>query len=422
MDKQRKKNRFPLKSILSGLILTSFIAFFVWQMMTVDKHPTVYAEKNAITTAVVTRAGFQEYVNVTGVTAPSDSLYVDALESGQVKEIYVEVGGVVKKGEPVLLMENTDLEMEELLKEARIVEKEHELKRTEAQCAKIMHGLAEDLVDLDFRLTRLDKQYRRNVNLVKSNYIAKDEFEEIEDNYHYWKQKRTLLLETTTIEKELNVKTIQQIQAGLDLLKTDHEKTKKRLEEMLLEAPVTGLLTSLDASVGESKNKGARIGRIDLTEEIKVIAGVDEYYAGRVFVGNTATMEIYDAELNINKIFDLNVVVISPDIKGNEFEVEFAFTGVKPEAVRLGQSFTVRLALGREYDALVLRKGPFVQNTGGSWVYVIDEKAGKGVRRNIKIGKHNPDYFEVLEGLTEGETVIISFYDNFGGADAVELN
>jgi HlyD family secretion protein len=361
-------------------------------------------------------------VNVTGIMAPGDTLFLDALEGGQVKEIFVDVGDRVKEGEPILALENTDLEMDELLKEARIIEKEYELQRARVNCSKLRHKLKEELIDLEFRLTRFKKDYHRNISLAKSHYIAAGEFENIEDGFLYWKEKKAILIQTMAIEERLNEKTIKQIEAGLDLLKTDFKKTRKRLKDLLLTAPATGLLTNLDASVGETKNKGARIGQIDLTDQVKVIARVDEYYAGRVLIGNTGTLEVYNTESDQETTYALRVTTISPEVRNNEFEVEFAFVKTSPATARLGQSFTVRVALGRQYETLVLKKGPFVKTTGGSWVYVVGDNADKGTRRAIKIGKHNPEYFEVLDGLTEGEKVIISTYDNYRGVDEIELN
>ncbi len=408
--------------VLGILILVSFVVFFAYQMVYVDKRPTVFAKSDELLLATVVKEQFQEYVHITGIMAPGDSLYLDALEGGQVKEIFVDAGDTVEKDHPILILENTDLEMDALLKKARIIEKEFELQRARVNCSKVHHGLKEDLIDLEFRLTRLGKDHRRHRSLAKANYIAGDKFEEIEDEFHYWKEKKTVLIEAMAIEDRLNDKTIKQIEAGLDLLKTDYKKTRKRLEDLLLTAPATGLLTSLDASVGETKNKGERIGQIDLTDQVKVIARVDEYYAGRVLIGNTGTLEVYESGSDQELTYDLKVITISPEVKNNEFEVEFAFAGVSPPEVRLGQSFTVRLALGKQYEALVLKKGPFVQTTGGSWVYVVDDRAEKGVRRKIKIGKHNPDNFEVLSGLAIGEQVIISTYDNYQGVDMIELN
>ncbi len=408
--------------VLGILILVTFVVFFTYQMVYVDKRPTVYAKSDELLLATVAKEQFQEYVHITGIMAPGDSLFLDALEGGQVKEIFVDAGDTVEKDHPILVLENTDLEMDALLKKARILEKEFELQRARVNCSKVHHGLKEDLIDLEFRLTRLGKDHRRHRSLAKANYIAGDKFEEIEDEFHYWKEKKTVLIEAMAIEDRLNDKTIKQIEAGLDLLKTDYKKTRKRLEDLLLTAPATGLLTSLDASVGETKNKGERIGQIDLTDQVKVIARVDEYYAGRVLIGNTGTLEVYESGSDQELTYDLKVITISPEVRNNEFEVEFAFSGVSPPEVRLGQSFTVRLALGKQYEALVLKKGPFVQTTGGSWVYVVDDRAEKGVRRKIKIGKHNPDNFEVLSGLTIGERVIISTYDNYQGVDMIELN
>ena len=230
------------------------------------------------------------------------------------------------------------------------------------------------------------------------------------------------MIETMSIEERLNEKAIKRIEAGLNLLKTDFRKTRRRLEDLMLTAPVTGLLTSLDASVGETKNKGSRIGQIDLTDQVKVMARVDEFYADRVLIGNTGTLEVYESESDQVNKYTLMVAAISPEVRDNEFKVEFTFSEDIPETVRLGQSFTVRLSLGNQYTATVIKKGPFVQTTGGSWVYVVDNDENTGVRRSIKIGKHNPDYFEVLDGLNIGEKVIISTYEYFQGVDRIELN
>ena len=422
MDRAIKKRRFHLKWVLGLLVLLSSGVFFIYQMVYVDQKPTVYAKRDELQLAKVSQELFQEFVNVTGIMAPADSLYLDTKEGGQVKKIYVEAGDNVKIGDPILILENTDLEMDELLKKARIIEKEFELQRANVNCSKLEHGLKEDLLELEFRISRLEKDHRRNHDLAQSKYISTEAFEEIEDNFRYWKQKREMQIQAMVIEARLNDKTVKQIEAGLNLLKTDHQETLKRQKDLLLIAPVTGLLTTLDASVGETKNKGARIGQIDLTDQIKVIAQVDEYYSGRVLIGNTGTLEVFDTESNRETAYELRVSTISPEVHNNEFEVEFSFVAEHPAMVRLGQSFTVRLALGREYEALVLRKGPFVQTTGGSWVYVVDADAKKGIRRSIKIGKHNPDYFEVLGGLTAGEQVIVSAYDHYEGANAIELN
>lgn len=204
-----QKKRLPVKIVVTVLVLLLSMAFFSYQIAFVDKRPTFYAKSDELLVATVEKKQFQEHINVTGIMAPADSLFLDALEGGQVKKIFVDVGDTVKEGDPILVLENTDLEMDELLKEARIIEKEYELERARVNCSRLRHDLKEELIDLEFRLTQFKKKYHRNRNIAKSNYIAGSEFEDIEDSFNYWKKKRAALIETMAIEERLNEKNHQ---------------------------------------------------------------------------------------------------------------------------------------------------------------------------------------------------------------------
>ncbi len=422
MDKKIKKKRAPVKAILGVGLLLAFAGFFGYQIMYVDTRPTVFAKEDELDFATVIQGDFQEFINITGAIVPGDTLYLDSLEGGQVKSILVEAGDIVKKGDVILTLENTDLEMDKLLKEARIIEKKYELESAYIRCEKKRHGIEEALLDLNFKLIMLEKDYKRNRTLHQAKYISADSFEEIEDSYNYWKEKRAMLLTSRKIEERLMGKDVKQLEAGLNLLKTDYRKISKRLEDLTLVSPATGLLTSLDASVGETKNKGSRVGQIDLTDNVKVSAQIDEYYLDRVMVGNSGAFTIFDTGANKDMEYEIRLASISPEVRDNLFEAEFIFSGKHPEKIRLGQSFTVRLALGNTYNAMLLKKGPFIQKTGGSWVYVLDDSQKRAMKRKIRIGKNNPDYFEILEGLNLNEKVIISTYEDYENMKEILLN
>jgi HlyD family secretion protein len=277
-------------------------------------------------------------------------------------------------------------------------------------------ALDNQLIQLDYDIQRLARRIERREQLADNGAITPEEYEDAVDQLEFLRKRREVTLQSQTIDEEMRSVQFKSLEATVDRLEFNLQVAQDKLLNLRVPAPVAGLLTSLDAEVGQSKGAGQRLGQIDDMDHFKVVAEVDEYYVTRVFAGQTATLE------HGGQSHALHVDKVSPEVAGGRFEIHLTFVGRPPENLRRGQSLQMRLALGDTSDALLLPRGGFFQDTGGNWAFVLDESGSHADRRFIEIGRRNPEHLEVLDGLGAGERVITSAYTGFTNMDRIRFS
>jgi HlyD family secretion protein len=419
MDRVISKKKRPL-GLVGGLVAIAALAgFFAYQLLVVDKKPIQATKKSALRIAAVKRGPFQEFFLVDANVAPSKSVYIDSREYGIVESVSVDRGSIVRKGDVLARLQNGELESQLALKEGALAALKGDLSANETRMRSAEAEDALRLLEADHELDLADDDLERKGSLVKAGALPESEYRKARKDYDFLADRRRLLISSQEIGHEAIRAEATKIRASMDQLRIDVARLSDRVAALTLRSPAYGQVAAFNASVGESKNVGSRIAQLDILEPLKVKATLDEYYLNKLDVGAKGSFPYPDRK-GEETLVALTVTWVSADVKGNAFEIEFAFDGAPP-AVRVGQRLVVRVAQGKEREALLLEQGQFFQTTGGSWVYLVGRDGDTAARRAIVAGKSNPDYLEVLDGLEPGDRVIVSDYSTFGGAERIGL-
>lgn len=409
-----KKKGIKKKHIYIGLgvvalLLIIYQAFFVEHVSTY----VVDAEKLSIET--VSMGIFHDYITVTGVVEPIATIYLDAREGGRVEEKVIEEGEMVKKGDVILRMSNPDLSLSILNSEAQLAEKSNFLRNTMVTMEQEKLQIKRELLNLEFGIKRKKRAFEQNKSLYTEDLISKEIFLVSEEDYYFAKRSYDLYLERQKQDSIYRSIQVKQMEGSLKNMELNLKLVRQRQDNLHVKAPVDGQLTILDAELGQSIPKGGRIGQIHILTSFKVLAQIDEHYIDKVRVGLDAILERQGHE------FKLKIRKVLPDVREGKFSVEMIFDAEMPGNMRTGQTYYTRLQLGNPKKSLLLPRGNFFQETGGQWIFVISVDGKSASKRFIKIGRQNPGYYELLEGLTAGEKVITSGYDNFGDNEKLEF-
>jgi HlyD family secretion protein len=413
MDRKIEKKKWTPKRIAwsaGGLVLVFLI---VYVLLSSTSGSTLRIDSNRLTISEVTRGEFQEYITQTGTVSPIRTHYLDATQGGSVIKVFVENGSMVKAGDEILKLDNTDLHLDIMYREAQLYEQINNLRNTRLAMEQNSLRLRGDLLEIDHQISNSKRTFEQDKKLLEKDLISQNDFDQADENYDYWMKRRELTLETQRQDSVLRTVQIEQLEASVTRMQANLEVVKQKLENLVVRAPISGQLTSLDAEVGELKSRGERLGQIDVLDGYKIRAAVDEYYISRVAVDQAAT-----AEIN-NKTYNLTVKKVYTEVRDGRFQIDLEFDDAEPEGIRRGQSIQVRLMLGDLAQATLLPRGGFYQKTGGNWIYVLDKSNQYAVKRNITIGRYNPHYYEILDGLEPGERCITSPYDNFEDFDRI---
>ncbi len=414
MDRRIEKKRFTPRriAIFGGAALV--IAFVAWQLLTINPSSlNVDAEK--LTLAPVTHGPFLEYIVEQGEVMPLRTIYLDAVEGGRVEEVYVLEGSPIEEGTPILRLSNANLQLSVMQREAELFREVNRLRETRVTMGQRRLSMRAGLVETEYQLRQAEREYARQDEMFKADLTSRQEYDEAKDNLEYLTRRRDVTVETLRQDSLFQTIQIQQLEESIDRLRLNLELIKQNEENLTIRAPITGLLSSLIAEVGESKPGGDRLGQIDVEDEFKVRAAIDEHYIARIRTGQTGSFDFAGGT------YDLVISRVYPEVIEGQFEADMVFPEGMPEGLRRGQTLQVRVALGELADAMQVPRGGFYQKTGGRWIYVLDQAGEFAVRRQIRLGRQNSQYFEVLEGLEEGETVITSMYDNFGDMERLVL-
>jgi len=368
-----------------------------------------------ITTAPVVRGKFDDVIQVRGRVTPLRTTYVDTTSGGQVEAILVEDGATVERGQPLVELSNTTLQLDLISRQAQITEQLNNLRGLELEHAQSRLAHERELVEVRYQIKRLTRQIATSRALVESGAATRVEVDDLQDELEYFKQRLQVQTSTRVEADRLQRAQLIQLRAASEQLQKNLEIAGKNLDSLKVKAPATGKLSAFTLEVGQSLAPGDRIAQIDDPDHYKVVADIDEFYLSRVDIGQHADYPLDDTT------YQLTVAKIRPQVQNGQFQVELVFAGKAPPAVRRGQTAQVRLQLGQPTDALLVPNAAFFNDTGGAWVFVVSSDHTHAVRRTVRLGRRNPQHIEVLDGLSAGEELVTSPYTNYLDMDRLEL-
>lgn len=415
MDVPIKKKQFPKQKILflgGGLIILALIIFVISSTSGGSK---LNVEKERISIDTVTNAIFQENIPVNGVVLPITTIYLDALEGGRVEEKFVEDGAIMKKGEPILRLSNTDLELSLINQETSVYNLLTQMQISQNAARQNTINRRNNYTDVENSLIEAERIYNLNKKLYEKDAIGRQDFESSENNYNYQKERMALAEKVLVQDSIASKQEFNQAQSSYTRTQSALELMRKKVGDLVVRAPIDGQLTSLDAEIGQSKNKGERLGQIDVLSGFKVRVDIDEHYISRIYNGQKGTFTFN------NKQYTLVIKKVFTQVTNGRFQVDMQFEGETPEGIRRGQNLQIRVALSAEKEALLVSKGGFFQKTGGNWIFKVSEDGNSAYKVNIRLGSQNTDYYEILDGLNPGDKVITSSYDNYGDIEELIL-
>ena len=423
MDKplvKTTKKKYQGKYVFVALSTCLFIGFFAFTqsnatLTTSGKNYNVATDNLVIST--IKQAEFAEYLPLRGVVEPEKTIFIDAIDGGRVEEVLIQEGALVEQGQAILKLSNTNLQLNVLAREAEVSEQINNMRNTRLALEQNQLSLKRDVIELDFAVLRLQKQFTRNQVLKKKNLISQQAFEAVKDELDFQLKYREIVQQSQKKEALLQSQQLEQLAQSIKTLESNLAISRGSLDKLIIRAPSSGQLTFLDAKVGESKSNGQRLGQVDLIEQYKVTAQVDEFYVSRVAKGQTASFELNQQS------YKIDVTKVYPGINNGTFKVDFSLSDKTiAKKLRLGQSVQLKFNLSSSESKLQIANGGFMQNTAGSWVFVVDKNGTQASKRTIRLGRKNPQSIEVLSGLIPGERVITSSYASFADAEQLSLS
>lgn len=415
MDRKiQRTNRRPLILGVIGLGVVALVAL-IWAGT--DSSTSFTLDGQRIRTAVVERGMFEDYIPLRAAVEPEKTVFLDAIEGGRVEAILVEEGAFVEAGQPLLELSNTSLQLDVIAREAEVSEQLNNLRNTQLAIEQNRLSLKGELIEIDYQIVRLSRLVKRFEELEGKQFISRNEYEDATDELEYWKNRRVVTRESQVQDEKIRFAQIEQLQSSVAQLEKNLSLARANLDNLLVRAPRAGQLTALNAEIGESKARGERLGQIDDVDRFKTSALVNEFYLGRVRTGQQAQLEIEGRQylLEVNKIY--------PQVQSSQFRIDLRFIDDEPANIRRGQTLQMRLVLGDiSEQALLLQNGAFFNDTGGAWVFVLNHDRSAADRRNVQLGRRNPNHIEVLSGLVEGDEVVISSYLSFITVDRLFID
>ena len=415
MDRVIVKKKWSTKRILTIAGIVAVIALIISSYYFTSGKSKLNVDTDRITVSTITKGFFQENIPVNGVVLPLTTIYLDAVEGGRVEEKYVDDGTVMKKGQPILRLSNTDLELNLVNQKTSVFNLLTQMQISKNAAEQNTVGKLNQMTDVESELKEAERVYKLDKDLFQQKAIGSQEYQQAVNNYNYYLQKEKL---SNQILKQDSVSTDQQMKQARQLFQGSQEALnvmQQKVGDLIVRAPVDGQLTSLDAEVGQTKNKGDQLGQIDVLSGFKVRVDIDEHYISRVYIGLKGTFVFSDTT------YTLEIKKVYTQVTSGRFQVDMEFVGKVPKGIRRGQTLQILLSLSEARTAVLLPKGGFYQQTGGNWIFKLNDDGSKAYRVNIQLGNQNPDYYEVLEGLKPGDKVVTSSYENYGDMQELVL-
>ncbi|MFZ1289067.1 MAG: HlyD family efflux transporter periplasmic adaptor subunit [Melioribacteraceae bacterium] len=415
MDRKIEKKKWTPKKIVLYSAIALFVFFILYIFVLADQSSKLNVEKERITISEVRQAPFQEYIPVTGTVEPIQTFYLDLSDGGRVTQKFVEEGAMLKIGDPIIKLDNPNLSLQVMSTQSSFLQAQSVSRQTRLNFEQNMLNRRNQLLDLNLNLLIQERNYKNNKVLFEKGLISKNDYDESSEKYQTLIKSMDLLKEVLKKDSLTYIQLVQQGDSDIEMSKNYLALVQSQLANLTVRAPIKGQLTSLNAEIGQSIGQGYRIGQIDNIDSFKVRTEIDEHYISRISEGQTGEYEFN------GKVYTLVIKTVYPQVTNGRFYVDMMFVNEQPKGIRRGQTVHVKLQLGGLSNALLVDRGGFYQTTGGQWIFVVDASGSFAVKRNIKLGRQNPQEFEVLEGLKVGEKVIVSSYDNYGDVEKLIL-
>lgn len=415
MDRKIKKKIWTFKRISLYAIGLLFVSFVLYSFFFADKRSKLNVDLEKITIAKVTYGVFQDFIPVTGTVLPSTTRYLDAREGGIIQSIEKETGDSVKTGDVIIRLSNSTLQLSVLNQQASLYEQINRSTTTRLSLNQNDLNQQQRLAEIDFNINLLKPQYQRFKQLYEKDLISMREFEEIEEQYKYNVIRKELTYASYKIDSTARMRQLIELNASESRMRQSLEGVNMILDNLVIRARIEGQLATPDHELGQSIIRGERIGQIDVIGSYKIRVRIDELYLPRVDIGLNGSFT------QTNKSYGLVITKIYPTITEGRFEVDMEFTAGQPESIKRGLTVRIRLELGNSAEALLLPMGGFYKDSGGNWVFLVDKSGNRAIKKEIRLGRKNSDYFEVMGGLEAGQQVITSSYDHFGDNEVLLL-
>ena len=393
--------------------LGALLAVFVVYLIARPNNKTLRVDRDTITVSDAVRGEFNDYIRISGRVQPMTTIQLSPQEGGIVEQILIEEGSPVKAGDPILVLSNDNLDMQILNAEADLAEKENIQRNTQISMEQQKQDVRQNVLEYSIQVERLRRAYEQQKALYEDKLVAKEEYLKAEEDYRLAQQKYDLIRERARQDSLYRSAQVDRMEESLESMLLNMQMIRRRKSNLVVKAPIDGELGLLDVVLGQSIACGTRIGQINSVGTYKVEAQIDEHYIDRVTEGLEATFE------RQNETYSTVIRKVYPEVREGKFKADFKFAGEQPDNIRSGQTYYLNLQLGQPEEAVIIPRGTFYQKTGGKWIYVVSKDGNKAVRREIRIGRQNPQYYEVLEGLEPGEKVITSGYETYGDSDVL---
>lgn len=416
MDKVIEKKKWNSKRIGTIVLIVSILLLIGASFYYTKGGSKLNVIAERLSIGEIKEGTFKEFIPVNGIILPMTTIYLDALEGGIVEEVFVEDGTVMKKGQPILRLANTDLQLSLVNQETQVYNliTQMQIAKNAAQQNTITN--LNQMTDVENQLKEAARVYELNKKLYESKAIGRQEYEQSKNNYDYQVAKKKLAEQTIEQDKLTASQQLQQAQQSYNGSQNALQVMRKKVNDLIVRAPIDGQLTSLDAEVGQNKSKGERLGQLDVLEGYKVRVDIDEHYISRIYTGLRGTATI------AGKTYPLEIKKVFTQVTSGRFQVDMEFYEEKPSGIRRGQTIQIRLALSDETEGLLLPRGGFYNQTGGSWIFKLSDDGSKAYKVDIQLGRQNPDFYEVISGLKAGDKVIVNSYDSYGKVDELNIN
>ena len=392
-----------------GALLLAFIIYLIAR----PNYKTLRVDRDTLTVSTAQFGEFNDYIRISGRVQPMTTIQLSPQEGGIVQTILIEEGSTVHAGDPILILSNDNLDLQILNSEAELAEKENILRNTQIQMEQQKLDVRQNELEYGTQVERLRRAYEQQKALYEDKLIAKEDYLKAEEDYRLAKQKYDLMRERSKQDSLYRGTQVDRMAESLDNMLLNMQMIRKRKSNLIVKAPIDGELGLLDVVLGQSIASGTKIGQINSVGTYKVEAQIDEHYIDRVVDGLEATFE------RQGETYSTVIRKVYPEVRDGKFKADFKFSGEQPDNIRSGQTYYLNLQLGQPEEAVIIPRGTFYQKTGGKWIYVVNKDGTKAVKREIRIGRQNPQYYEVLEGLEPGEKVITSGYDTYGDSDVL---
>ena len=412
MDRKVTTNVSPLKKWLSLILLVLLIIFAGYMIASKSTGKVLSVDNSRIVVSKVTSGVFEDFIPIRGRVTPAKTVYLDAIEGGRVEKILVEDGASLTTGNLIVELSNASLQLSVLGNETRVAEQLNNMRSIELNLEQNRLQHKRNIVDIKHQIKLLTRQVERSQSLIETGAITQSKMEDTEDTLTWYQDRLALTIESQQSDARMQGEQLTFLKDTSRRLESNLAISRQNLDNMNVKAPVAGKLSGFNVEVGQSIARGERLGQIDTPNDYKLTAFIDEFYLGRVDIGQTASYQDYS--LVIAKVY--------PQVQNGQFEVDFKFSDEQPKGIRRGQTIQIKLTLGDASEALLIPNGAFFQDTGGKWIFVVSPNGSEAVKRNVRLGRRNNQFIEVIEGLELGEQVVTSPYSSYQEMQRLNFN